>query len=69
MLRLLAANAGKVLTHRQLRDRVWGASAAEYSRPLRVYVNYPRRKLQDDPARPRRIRTEPGVDYRLRAAD
>ena len=56
-----------MLTHRQLLERVWGGYAAENSQQLRVYVNYLRRKLEDDPARPRLIVTEPGVGYRLRA--
>ena len=67
LLRVLATEAGKVLTHRQLLERVWGAYAAENSQQLRVYVNYLRRKLEDDPARPSLLVTEPGVGYRLRA--
>ncbi len=67
LLRVLATNAGKVLTHRQLLERVWGSYAAENSQQLRVYVNYLRRKLEDDPARPRWLVTEPGVGYRLHA--
>jgi two-component system KDP operon response regulator KdpE len=66
LLRTLAVNAGKVLTHRQLLERVWGEYAAHNSQQLRVYINYLRRKLEDDPARPRWIVTEPGVGYRLR---
>jgi two-component system KDP operon response regulator KdpE len=69
LLRVLATNAGKVLTHRQLLERVWGSYAAENSQQLRVYVNYLRRKLEDDPARPRLILTEPGVGYRLRTGE
>jgi two-component system KDP operon response regulator KdpE len=67
LLRELATNAGKVLTHRQLLERVWGGYAADNSRQLRVYVNYLRRKLEVDPARPHWLITEPGVGYRLRA--
>lgn len=67
LLRVLATNAGKVLTHRQLLERVWGGYAAENSQQLRVYVNYLRRKLEDDPSRPRWLVTEPGVGYRLKA--
>lgn len=66
LLRALAADAGKVLTHRQLLARAWGGYAAENTQQLRVYVNYLRRKLEDDPARPALIVTEPGVGYRLR---
>jgi two-component system KDP operon response regulator KdpE len=67
LLRVLATNAGKVLTHRQLLERVWGGYAAENSQQLRVYINYLRRKLEDDPSRPRWLVTEPGIGYRLRA--
>jgi two-component system, OmpR family, KDP operon response regulator KdpE len=67
LLRTLAVNAGKVLTHRQLLERVWGDYAAGNSQQLRVYINYLRRKLEDDPARPRWIVTEPGVGYRLKS--
>jgi two-component system KDP operon response regulator KdpE len=69
LLRVLATNADKVMTHRQLLERVWGDYAAENSQQLRVYVNYLRRKLEDDPARPRLIVTEPGIGYRLRRGD
>lgn len=65
LLRALAADAGKVMTHRQLLERVWGAYAAENAQQLRVYINYLRRKLEENPARPRWIVTEPGVGYRL----
>ena len=67
LLRVLAADAGKVLTHRQLLERVWGTYAAQNSQQLRVYVNYLRRKLELDPTRPALIVTEPGVGYRLRS--
>jgi two-component system KDP operon response regulator KdpE len=67
LLRVLARDAGKVLTHRQLLERSWGAYAAENAQQLRVYINYLRRKLEDDPAHPALIITEPGVGYRLLA--
>lgn len=66
LLLLLARNAGKVMTHRQLLEQVWGAYAAENAQQLRVYVNYLRRKLEDDPSQPQLILTEIGVGYRLR---
>lgn len=65
LLQTLAAERGKVITHRQLLERVWGGYAAENSRQLRVYINYLRRKLEADPTQPRLIVTEPGVGYRL----
>lgn len=66
LLRVLASEAGKVLTHRQLLERVWGGYAAENSQQLRVYINYLRRKLEDDASHPDLIVTEPGVGYRLK---
>ena len=66
LLRVLATDADKVLTHRQLLERVWGAYAADNSQQLRVYINYLRKKLELDLARPVLIVTEPGVGYRLR---
>lgn len=65
LLRVLARDAGKVLTHRQLLERVWGSYATENAQQLRVYVNYLRRKLEDDPVKPIIITTEPGIGYRL----
>jgi two-component system KDP operon response regulator KdpE len=67
LLRVLASEAGKVLTHRQILQRVWGSYASENSQQLRVYINYLRRKLEEDPSHPRLIVTEPGVGYRLKA--
>jgi two-component system, OmpR family, KDP operon response regulator KdpE len=66
LLRELAVNAGKVLTHQMLLTRVWGPASAEVSHSLRVYVNQLRRKIEPDPARPRYVVTEPGVGYRFR---
>jgi two-component system KDP operon response regulator KdpE len=66
LLRVLATNADKVLTHRQLLERAWGGYAADNSQQLRVYINYLRRKLEDDSSQPRWLVTEPGVGYRLR---
>jgi two-component system, OmpR family, KDP operon response regulator KdpE len=66
LLLALARDAGKVLTHRQVLQRVWGEYASENSAQLRVYINYLRRKLEADPAHPVLIVTEPGVGYRLK---
>ena len=65
LLALLIANAGRVLTHRQLLREVWGPSHAEDTHYLRVYMTGLRRKLEDHPAQPRHIRTESGVGYRF----
>ena len=67
--RLLAAmikHAGKVITHRQLLKEVWGPHLTDESHYLRVFVHQLRRKLEDDPARPKFILTEAGVGYRLK---
>lgn len=62
----LATHPNSVMTHRQLLMRVWGSYASENTQQLRVYINYLRRKLEDDPAHPQIILTEPGVGYRFR---
>jgi len=65
ILRLLAQNLGKVLTHRQLLQNVWGYSSEEDLHLLRVNISNLRHKIEPDPSRPRYIRTEAGVGYRL----
>ncbi len=66
LLTLLVRNSGKVVTHRQLLREVWGPSFEDQSHYLRVYMQQLRKKLEAEPARPRYLRTEPGVGYRLR---
>jgi two-component system KDP operon response regulator KdpE len=65
LLRNLAVYSGKVLTHRQLLRAVWGPSYENDTQYLRVYIAQLRRKIENDPSRPRHIITEPGVGYRL----
>lgn len=65
LMKVLAANAGKVLTHRQLLRAVWGPAYEQENHYLRIYVGQLRRKLEPDPSRPRHILTEAGVGYRL----
>jgi two-component system KDP operon response regulator KdpE len=67
LLAALAREPGKVLTHRQLLEEVWGAAQAGQTHYLRVYMAQLRHKLEDDPARPILLITEPAVGYRLRA--
>jgi two-component system KDP operon response regulator KdpE len=66
LLRNLAQHAGKVLTHRQLLEAVWGKGYMDEMHLLRVNISNLRRKLEPEPTRPRYIITEPGVGYRLR---
>jgi len=65
LLGLLIANAGKVLTHRQILREVWGPSHAEDGHYVRVYMGHLRHKLEDDPTQPKHIVTETAVGYRL----
>lgn len=65
LLGVLAANAGRVLTHRHLLCEVWGPSHSESTHYLRVYMGQLRQKLEDDPAQPIHILTETAVGYRL----
>ena len=65
LLRYLAQNEGKLLTHRMILREVWGPLYGDESHYLHVYVSQLRRKIEDDPARPRYILTEPGAGYRL----
>jgi len=70
LLKYLASNAGRVLTHPMIQRGVWGNEYAEDTQNLRTYVNQLRSKLGDDSAAPRYIRTDPGVGYRfIDAAD
>ncbi len=66
LLRVLAQHQGRLLTHRQLLQEVWGPEYGEETHYLRVHVAHIRSKLEDDPSRPRYLITEPGVGYRLR---
>jgi two-component system KDP operon response regulator KdpE len=65
LLKYLAMNAGKVLTHAMILREVWGAEYADDTHVLRTCVNQLRTKLSDDAAGPRFIRTDPGVGYRF----
>ena len=65
LLRVFAVNAGRTLTHAYLFGQVWARSHGDAQQHLRVHVASLRRKLERDPVRPERIRTEPGVGYRF----
>ena len=66
LLKVLATHAGRVMTHRQLLQQVWGDQSFDTaSHYIRIYVGHLRKKIEDDPTRPKLITTEPGVGYRL----
>lgn len=67
LLKLLVQHAGKVITHGQILKRIWGMAYAEQQNLLRVNIRNLRRKIEEDPSRPRYIVTEVGVGYRLRS--
>jgi two-component system KDP operon response regulator KdpE len=65
LLRVLAQNEGKLLTHKTILHEVWGPAYQRESSYLHVYVSQLRRKLEPDSTRPSYILTEPGAGYRL----
>jgi two-component system KDP operon response regulator KdpE len=65
LLRVLAQNQGKLLTHRMLLREVWGPAYQQEAHYVHVYVSHLRAKIEPDPNRPSYVLTEPGAGYRL----
>jgi two-component system, OmpR family, KDP operon response regulator KdpE len=65
LLALLAKNEGRVLTHQYILKEVWGMSYIEQTQYLRVFVAQLRKKIEDDPAKPKLLNTESGIGYRF----
>lgn len=65
LLAYLAANEGRVLTHRSILEHVWGWAEGDNVEYLRVYMMQLRKKLEADPRHPQILVTEPGVGYRF----
>ena len=65
LLAYLVSNHGKVLTHRELLNNVWGPEYGDEAEYVRVFVNQLRHKIEDDPSNPQYILTEPRVGYRF----
>ncbi|WP_412543553.1 response regulator [Longispora sp. K20-0274] len=65
LLEVLARNPDRLVTQRQLLQEVWGPRYETETNYLRVHLANLRRKLEPDPARPRHLRTEPGIGYRF----
>ncbi len=65
LLSVLVHHCGRVLTHKQLLNEVWGAAYANQTHYLRVFMGQLRQKIERDPAQPQFFITEPGVGYRF----
>jgi two-component system KDP operon response regulator KdpE len=68
VLEVLATHEGKLVSHRQLLQEVWGPNYGTETNYLRVYLAQLRRKLEPNPSQPRYLLTEPGLGYRFVAA-
>ena len=67
LLSKLAEHPGRLVTHRQLLQEVWGPGYEDETQYLRVHFAHVRAKIEPDPSSPRYVITEPGIGYRLRA--
>jgi two-component system, OmpR family, KDP operon response regulator KdpE len=65
LVRVLTEHRGKLVTHRQLLQEVWGPAYETETHYLRVHIAHVRSKIEAAPSRPRYVITEPGVGYRL----
>ena len=65
LLQVLVRNSGRVVTHRQVLNAVWGPAHTSDTQYLRVFIGQLRQKIEADPANPQLIATEPGIGYRF----
>jgi two-component system, OmpR family, KDP operon response regulator KdpE len=65
LLALLAKNEGRVLTHQYILKEIWGMGYIEQTQYLRVFIAQLRKKVEDDPAKPKLLNTESGIGYRF----
>jgi len=65
---LLMENAGRILTHKELLEKVWGWEYTDDLDYVRIYISHLRQKIEPDSALPRYIITEPGVGYYFQKA-
>ena len=63
LLALLVENAGRILTHKQMLENVWGWEYIDDIDYVRIYISHLRQKIEPNPSQPRYILTEPGVGY------
>jgi two-component system, OmpR family, KDP operon response regulator KdpE len=69
LLRELVSQQGKPVAHRELLQAVWGPDYGDQTEYLRVFINQLRKKIEEDPAKPKYILTEPWVGYRFQLAE
>lgn len=69
LLNMMACRVGRVVTHRQLLRKVWGTEHVDDVQYLRAFMRQLRRKLENDPSKPKLVLTTPGVGYRLEVPD
>ena len=67
LLAALVRNAGRIMSQKQLIKEVWGENGEATPESVRIFIHQLRHKLESDPVRPRHLKTEPGVGYRLEA--
>ena len=65
LLAYLVSNSGKIFTHTELLQNVWGPEYGKEREYVRVFIGQLRRKIEDDPSNPRFIVTEPRIGYRF----
>ena len=65
LLALLAKNEGRVLTHQFILEEVWGMDYTEQTQSLRVFIAQLRKKIEDNPSKPKLLNTESGIGYRF----
>ncbi len=65
LLALLAKNEGRVLTHQYILKEIWGMGYIEQTQYLRVFIAQLRKKIEEDPAKPKLLNTESGIGYRF----
>ena len=65
LLALLAKNEGRVLTHQYVLKEIWGMGYIEQTQYLRVFIAQLRKKIEEDPAKPKLLNTESGIGYRF----
>ena len=65
LLALLAKNEGRVLTHQYILKEVWGMGYIQQTQYLRVFIAQLRKKVEEDPSKPKLLNTESGIGYRF----